>query len=298
MHRLRLWVRNVFGFSSGEANGFLILLPLMVLLLFSEPIYEFLTFNKPVENQDNGLLDSLVAHWNFNPELQQKENVRERFQFDPNTATVDELIALGISNYLSVRIVNYRLKGGRFRNEKDLLKIYGMDTSLVMALTPYINIPPIAEKKVAQKLPNRPDNKTRTAPLSFDLNQADTSQLKSIYGIGPVLAGRIVKYRNALGGYVDSQQLEEVFGLDTAVVKRINSKFYIDPAYIPQQLDLNKVTFQELSRHPYIKAKLAKTIIAYRFQHGSFTEIDDLLKIDLIDQKVLDRIRVYMKIEN
>lgn len=297
MNRLRLWVRNVFGFSRGEANGFLILLPLMVLILFSEPIYEYLTFNKPVENKDSALLDSLVAHWDFNPEPQ-KENEIERFQFDPNTATADELIALGISPYLSARIVNYRLKGGRFRNEKDLLKIYGMDTTLVMALTPYINISPVPEKKVVQKQSSRPDYKNPATPVSLDLNQADTSQLKSIYGIGPVLAERIVKYRNALGGFVDSQQLEEVFGLDTVVVKRIKSKFYIDPAFIPQQLDLNKVTVQELSRHPYIKAKLAKTIIAYRFQHGSFTEIDDLLKIDLIDQEALDRIRVYFKIEN
>lgn len=298
MQNLRLWIRNVFGFSRSETNGFLILLPGMLIILFSYPIFNTF-FNQPITNvsDEQTKIDSLIAHWDFNPQHDEKAGPKALFLFDPNKSTIAEFDSLGLPPNLARRIINYRDKGGRFRKPEDLLTIYGMDSSLYTSLAPFISIPDIKEKKALSPNTKFNNEKRSKSFLPQDLNLADTLQLKLVNGIGTVLANRIVKYRNALGGFVDYDQMNEVYGLDSTVVNLIKKRFFINPDFTPIQLDLNTVSERELSSHPYIRSKIAKTIIAYRFQHGSFKEIDDLLKIDLIDQQVFNRIMPYLKIE-
>ena len=50
----------------------------------------------------------------------------ETFRFDPNTATKDELVRLGISSRTAQTLLNYRSKGGRFFKKEDLKKVYGL----------------------------------------------------------------------------------------------------------------------------------------------------------------------------
>lgn len=298
MHRFRLWIRNIFGFSQSETNGFLILLPAMLLILFSYPLY-ITFFQQPEISNDaeQSKIDSLLAHWDFNPIRTIENKTITLFAFDPNTATKEEFDSLGLPAYLSERIINYRTKGGSFRKRDDLSKIYGMDSSLMKRLYPFIEIrveKPNSKERITD---NKTDNKKSTPAVVQDLNLADTAQLKLIRGIGPVLANRIVKYRNALGGFVDQNQIKEVYGLDTNVIKMVNTRFYIDPSFRPSRININTASESDLSNHPYIRSKIAKSIVAYRFQHGSFNEIADLLKIDLIDQTIFDRIRPYLTIE-
>ena len=298
MQRLRFWIRNVFGFSQSETNGFLILLPAMLLILFSYPLYiTFFPPSKISNEEEQSKLDSLLAEWDFNPVREKKNNTITLFAFDPNTAAKKDFDSLGLPTYLADRIINYRSKGGSFRTPDDLGKIYGMDSTLLKRLYPFIHIKP-RESRLTDSIPyKKPDSKKRAPVILQDLNLADTTQLKQIRGIGTVLASRIIKYRSALGGFVDQNQLKEVYGLDTTVVKMVNTQFYIDPSFSPTLLNINTASESDLSNHPYIRSKIAKSIVAYRFQHGSFNEIADLLKIELIDQTVFDRIRPYLTME-
>ncbi len=297
MERLRYWVRNVFGFSRSEANGFLILLPLMLLILFSYPIFRFFSSGQPMAmDKENKMLDSLVANWEFNPVDEPVNEEISRFSFDPNVASLSEFKALGVSEFLAGRIINYRNAGGSFKKPQDLMRIYGMDSTLFNDLVPYISIAqPPKQDKVDRTITKKNEQKENEITL-FDLNVADTLQLKSIRGIGTVLATRIVKYRDLLGGFVEPEQLHEVFGLDSVVVKKVIVQTYITPNFVPAVLNLNTVSEKELSSHPYFKSKLAKIIVAYRFQHGSFKEIDDLLKLDLIDNEKFRKIKPYLTI--
>jgi competence ComEA-like helix-hairpin-helix protein len=290
MHRIRSILRLFFGFSKTESNAFIILLPLMLIVIISEPVYQtYFMSNKPVDFQDGKTLDSLIATWDW-PDENKTDSVI-LFSFDPNKSTVEELVSLGIPSRTASGIVNYRNKGGKFRVKSDLKKMYGLDTNVFASLLPYIQLP---ERSNTVPRSSKPPKKQFE---KFDLNLADTTQLKSIYGIGPVIARRIAAYRSSLGGFILFDQLHEVWGLDSTIVRRLSEKTVIAPGFMPNKLPINHCGEQELARHPYIRTKLARAIVNYRFQHGNFGAVDDLMKIASVDEKAFHRIKPYITIE-
>jgi competence protein ComEA len=293
---MKSWIRNFFGFSRRETNAFLILLPLLFVLIFSEPIYRYWFVRQAHDySKETKKLDSLMGIWKWDNDsvLSEKPEAKELFAFDPNHASKEELMGLGFSKSLAARIVNYRLKGGKFLVKNDLLKIYGMDSLLFKKLIPFIILPEaISKEKFAQKT----EIKEKPFAVKFDLNKADTSQLIKIYGIGQKLSLRIIAYRDKLGGFISQSQLNEVYGLDSVVVKELLSKSFIEKGFYPRQVNINNGTEKDLGAHPYIKYKLAKAIVAYRAQHGPFASIDDLKKITILDEITFLRMKPYVTV--
>lgn len=129
----------------------------------------------------------------------------------------------------------------------------------------------------------------------FDINKADTSQLKRIYGIGNVLSARIVKYRDILGGFSNKEQFKEIYGLKDETLKKLDSLTFISSDFKPNQVELNKLEAYKLDDHPYISKKVAKAIDAYRFQHGKIDSLEVLYNIQIIDSATLEKIAPYLK---
>ncbi len=66
-----------------------------------------------------------------------------------------------------------------------------------------------------------PGAATGTDPGKVDLNTATVQQLDGLPGVGPVLAGRIVEYRTAHGGFRSVNQLREVDGIGESRFQRL-----------------------------------------------------------------------------
>jgi hypothetical protein len=99
--------------------------------------------------------------------------------------------------------------------------------------------------------------------VKFNLNQASAEQLESVRGIGVVLAERIVKYRTQLGGFYSQNQLYEVYGLDSVVVKE--SFKYLEGNLTPSTfLKINEEEFKVLLKHPYLEYEDVKVIFKNR----------------------------------
>jgi len=254
MKSIFLWVRNTFGFSKTESNGFVILLPLMVIIIFI-PIM-----------------------------------LRQYYVLEP-TGTFQEQRADSIMHLLTERIVKqkkqyYKKKNWTFNDKeqpskKTYKKHYKED------IKPEWRDDNPEEKAIKSKA-----EKKLTA---FDINTADTLQLKEIYGVGSVLSKRIVKYRDLLGGYVNKEQLNDVYGLEGEALDLLKHTCFIADDYTPQQLAINQLKSYQLDDHPYISKKVAQAIDNYRFQHGAIKNASTLFKLHLMDSATVQKISPYLK---
>lgn len=288
--KLRRAIQAVFGVSSREANGFIILLPSIFLLIFSQPIYRWaIVSDRDIHVTQTALLDSLI---DLAESKKRKIDTLVLRPFDPNKATIGELQALGVSPFIAKRIEQYRSKGGQFRIKGDLKKIYGFDSILYDRLVPFIQLPDkFLENKSHTARVNEP-----IRIIEFDLNKADTSDFKSVRGIGSVLASRIVKYRERLGGFVSTIQLTEVYGLDSTVIQALH-QFHVGKEFKPLLIAVNQATVEQLDQHPYLSSKHAKAIITYRVQHGPFRSADELKAIKQLPEIVWQKILPYLSFE-
>jgi DNA uptake protein ComE-like DNA-binding protein len=111
-------------------------------------------------------------------------------------------------------------------------------------------------------------------------------------GIGSRLSSRIVRYRDRLGGFYELDQLKEVYGLNDSMVKKLSSLIYHDDVGV-KKININAVSYEELSRHPYIGYSKARLIVAFRKSNGNIKNRDDLLQAALFDPVGIEKILPY-----
>jgi len=126
----------------------------------------------------------------------------------------------------------------------------------------------------------------------IDINRADSILLLPLPGIGPVFAGRIIKYRRLLGGFVSVDQLAEVYGLPTETIRRIRNRILIDSSAI-QKIHVDSATFGELLRHPYLDYKEVKALVEYRDFMGKVSSLKELETNQILSDTTLKRIHGY-----
>jgi competence protein ComEA len=294
-------IRNFFGTTRAQTNGFVVLLIVVTAAIFSQPLARWWVSTQPQDfSGDKRILDSLTRQWEIVKSKSTAPIPEKRpsyFAFDPNKITQEQFVALGLSENLANRIVNYRNKGGKFKVKSDLKKIYGMDTLLYANLYSYIALPEELIRPSIEKKGSGEPFKAKVTPQKFNLNEADTTQLKSVYGIGTKLALRIVKYRDKLGGFFSHEQLREVYGLDSTVVDKVVEASFLPSHPVVKIINLNTADEKTLAAHPYFGRRIASAIVAYRFQHGNFKSVDDLEKIPLIDKNNLGHMLPYVTVD-
>ncbi len=129
----------------------------------------------------------------------------------------------------------------------------------------------------------------------IDINKADSALWESLPGIGPGFAGRIVKFRIRLGGFVSVDQVAETFGLPDSTYKKI-LPFLTQGNYSVSQLSLNSDSEEVFKAHPYIRWKLAKQIVAFRRNRNGIKSIEDLRQLDNINDSLFGKIKPYLKL--
>lgn len=259
-------------------------------------------FNAVVADIERDILEKKTA---FPERTRLKDNPSaspsRRFPFNPNSASGAELEELGIPPYIVKRIENYRIKGGQFRKKEDLLRIYDFPTAVYKQLEPYIVLPTLdtkSSKPFSTNLEAVAEKKVypSKAPLTispFDINQADTSQLIKLKGIGTKLSARIIKFRDGLGGFHTKKQYTEIYGLDSVALQSLNTYAHINSPV--KRIAINQASVQELTAHSYFRnKKQAEIIVNYRNQHGAFQSAEDLNLIKILDPATIEKMIPYL----
>lgn len=301
------WLNDLFLFSRKERNGILILL---VILLFSILVNLLIPHLIPEKKFD-------IAKWEKEIEQQQRaENTGKKIQLDglktqidPNHATMDDLVQLGIPANLAASWIKYLERGGSFRKKEDVMKLYGMSTMLYDRIEKHLQVsnssspvnqvrnPPTLHQKASRK-ENLRDSLWKLPVKAVkedewvELNKADSATLERLPGIGPVLASRVIKYRNLLGGYYDVHQIREVYGMSDELFNRCSGHLRVDTLTI-KKLDLNFLSLSEMGRHPYIGFRQARRMVRQRDLKGKLDRAEKL--VELFSEDSLRRLRPYIQ---
>jgi len=299
-------ISRYFGISKMEANGLFILFVLMIPIIFSPIIYRKIIYSEGYSSfrEDSIKLDSLLLTIALSEDLDtrktdDKEILRNTtFVFNPNTISFDEMLLLNIDTVIARRIVKYRNNNGRFTVKPDLLKIYDFPEELYAKLVNYISIP--EENKTKEIIPPKSKksavySEVVKTKLQLDINKADTNELKKVKGIGKILSSRIIKYKKLLGGYINIDQLEEVYGLRDNSLKNLKQSVYIDSLFIPRKIRINFADWRELTNHPYINSSFANSIIGIRSKIGFLENFDDLNYLQDEYDSLLNMIKPYLE---
>ena len=126
----------------------------------------------------------------------------------------------------------------------------------------------------------------------MDLNAAIPSELETLPGIGPVLAERIIKFRDALGGFTSLDQLTECYGLTSETLEKIKPRLALVKS--PTFISISQLGTTDFS-HPYLDKKIARLITAYAKNHGPVSSIPDLRKVYPPDTAWCDKLIPYLK---
>jgi DNA uptake protein ComE-like DNA-binding protein len=127
-----------------------------------------------------------------------------------------------------------------------------------------------------------------------ELNSCDSADLEALPAIGPVLARRIIKYRNLLGGFISEEQLKEVYGLSDSTFGIISGRVKADPKLI-RKINVNTADFRTLLRLPYLEKNEVNAILDFRSGNGRIENVDQLVRNYVISQTKAEKAGRYME---
>jgi hypothetical protein len=134
---------------------------------------------------------------------------------------------------------------------------------------------------------------TKKQPAKIEINAADSVRLLELNGIGPVFAGRIIKYRRALGGFANLGQMREIYGMDSIRFNGFIGQVRLDTTRL-RKMDVNLATFKELLAHPYLEYEQVKAVCHFRERKGILSSPGELWAAGVLADSLWAKLSPYL----
>lgn len=211
--------------------------------------------------------------------------------FDPNTATLDDLLGLGLSKHEAVSLLKYRAAGKVFRIPEDLALCYGISDSLYRRLAPWVRIGrkyAIApeEYRTGRILPEP------LPPQPFRIDTVSVRYLRAIGALSKRQAEAFVRWRD-LSGIYDMEELRDCYVVSDSVAAALEP-YVIFPERkarpIEEPIELNTADSATLRSVSGIGPKTVVSILNYRERLGGFLRAEQLAEVPGVTERNYEKI--------
>jgi len=219
------------------------------------------------------------------------------FPFNPNLITDYKGYTLGMSPEEIDRLHAYRARDKWVNSSGEFQQVTKISDSLLEKISPYFKFPDWVTSNNSPARLKVSNSVKKAFKDKVDLNTATAEDLMMLKGVGEVLSGRIVNYRNKIGGFVDDLQLKDIYGLNYELREEIQSYYTVKSPPEIKIFSINKASVIELSSIPYINYELAREIVNYRLLHEKISSFEELAKIKEFPSEKIERIALYLSVE-
>ena len=249
-------MNDFFTFTKGERTAIIVLAAVILLIIAAN----FFVANRP--SNVNFYLHNLDSIWALHD--QQVETYQSHKNNKQNVIDASQQVAKSTSKVTETQ----RHRVAKFVSELE------------------------SESKLASEFKNQ-SSKAKVQSSKVNINSADTTELKSLPRIGSFFARNIVDYREKLGGFVEINQLLEVYAFDSARLETIAPYINVDSVSL-RRINVNTDDFKTILRHPYIEYEDVKKIVNHREKRGFIKNWEEYLKV-VGRNDVDERLRWYLE---
>ncbi|NEV93914.1 helix-hairpin-helix domain-containing protein [Psychroflexus sp. YR1-1] len=283
-----------FGYTKGDRNGIFIF---CLLLMLGVGLNYWSFYPGPqseLSAEPSAFEDSIQRLVNKLKNKQSLEPQREIYPFNPNFITDYKGYTLDMTLEQIDRLTEFRAEDRWINSKAQFQQVTQVSDEWMSKYSPYFKFPEWVTE-------NKNSTSRRSKTLSYsekkDLNLVTESDLIQISGIGESLAGRIIAYREKLGGFVDVIQLKDVYGLKAEVIQNLEDKMALKTPVEVEKQDINAISVLELSELPYFDYEMARTIVNFIKLREGISNFEELSKIEDFPLHKLDRIQLYLEIK-
>lgn len=283
-------------YSKSTKRGILLITILLVLIFVAPDLIQYFRPKPEIRlEQWNATEKSATEKLNrqtgvtYRDHRQQKHFSAPPSKFDPNEYTLEEWMALGLSEKQSAVVLKFT--GRTIYSNEELKRIFVISEELydlIKDSTVYPerqkNLDHLTEFRMEQKL------------VHIDINRADLDEVLKAGEITMFDAKQLIRRRDQLGGFYAPEQFSEVWQSAPEKIAVWEKYLWIDPSAL-KTFNINTCSVRELSFHPYISWNLANSLVKLRTQNGPFREVRDIKKSVLITEELYEKLKHYLKVE-
>ena len=242
-------------------------------------------------NKEKQVTEKLTAQSGFNYRKGWKKN---RYsipisKFDPNEYTLEEWMALGLSEKQSAIVLKFTSK--KIYSNEELKRVFVISDELFEL----IKDSTIYQER-AKDFDKYTENKLEKKLVLVAINRASLDDLLQAQDITMFDAKKIIRTRDNFGGFYSLSQLSEVWQATPEKIAVWEKYIQIDPENI-RTININTASTKELSFHPYISWNLANSLVKLRSQNGFYKDLHEIKKSVLMTDELYEKLKHYLIVE-
>lgn len=286
-------LKSLFEFTKQERRGVFYLLLIIILFQIIHWSLSFIDFGTgpPLFTEDKELQKELEV-------VLRKEKTSlldKTYLFNPNFISDYKGYTYGMTNDEIDRLHRFRKEGKWVNSVEDFQRVTGVSDSLLSTISPYFKFPAWSQKtrEEATSLNKPATSKQITVK---DINTVSEEDLQEVYGIGPRLSARVIKFRDRLGGFRDDRQIYHVYGLEPNRVADIIRRFRVLESRDTTKLNINTATNEEIKDFVYFSRVASRAILEFRDSVGIIKSWKVLEQIENFPTDKIEIIKLYLSL--